>query len=125
MGMPYATSKFMALYLGRGEGGLARGVFKYAFRTQAILACSITLSGITLVLCFGDPKHRDVSILQVAVILPIMLTQIPTWANMASEQMRKNIPGGLIADAIYIAFVWLSLALDWNLAGVAIGMLLA
>lgn len=125
MGIPAAITKFMALYLSRGDGASARALFRYTLRAQSILAFAITAVGMGLIIAFGDPVRRGVSLLQVAVILPVMLTQIPTWANVATEQMRKNVASGIVADLVYLGAVWLSLSLHWNLMGIALGMLAA
>src|SRR6202007_1342571 len=99
--------------------------YRYALRAQILLAIAITGCGTAVILLFGDQSRRGVSLLQVAVILPMMVTQIAPWANIATEQMRRNIPSGIAADLVYLGFVWLSLATHWNLVGIATGMLVA
>lgn len=125
LGIPGTATRFMALYLGRSEGGKARAVFRFAIRTQAITAAVLTIGGALLALEFGDPQYRTVTLLQVAAILPAMLGQIATFANMASEKLSRNVSGGLAGNVVYLSGVWASLAFGWGLTGVAAAMLLS
>src|SRR5689334_11127753 len=88
LGIPGTTGKFMAEYLGKGELGIARAIFQHSLRLQIASATLITSAALTILLVFGDPAHWLVSSIQILSILPLMIGQIATNANLANERMR-------------------------------------
>jgi O-antigen/teichoic acid export membrane protein len=123
LGVPATTSKYMAEYLGRGEHGIARAVFSSTMRLQAAMAGVITAGALGLVYASCDPHRRIISAIQVASMLPAMLTFVPAQANAARENFRANALASLVGNVIYTVTVALSLALGWGLLGIAIGIL--
>ena len=123
LGVPATTSKYMAEYLGRGEHGVARAVFSSTMRLQAAMAGLITAGALGLVYAICDPHYRLISSIQVASMLPAMLTFVPAQANAARENLRANALASLVGNVIYSVTVVLSLVLGWGLLGIAIGIL--
>lgn len=125
IGNPSVTHKYMAEYIGKGEGGIARSIFYRTLRTQFFTALAATLFGEVLVFTLSDPRYRLISFFQVLSILPAMLNGIPSQANNAIVNMKANVAGGLVSAAIYLVGVILSLWLGWNLLGIAIAFALS
>jgi O-antigen/teichoic acid export membrane protein len=124
LGVPAATSKYMAEYLGRGEHGIARAIFGATMRLQGAMACAVTCVGIGLILTVGDPQHRLVSAIQVASMLPAMLTFVPAQANAARENLRANAVASIVGTTLFAISIILSLVLGWDLLGIATGILI-
>jgi O-antigen/teichoic acid export membrane protein len=125
IGNPSVTHKYMAEYLGRGEGGIVRSIFYRTLRAQVITAVVITLAGEIAVFTISDPQYRLVSFFQVLSILPAMINGIPSQANNAIVNMKANVAGGLSSAGIYLAGVVLSLTFGWDLLGIAIAFLVS
>jgi O-antigen/teichoic acid export membrane protein len=122
LGIPGAARKYMAEYLNKGEGGIARAVFFSALRLQFYLACGVTVVSLIVVFVASDPAYHWISAFLVLSMLPGMFVSIPSSANMAAENMRANTIASLASYAVHISAVALSLSLGWNLLGVAIGV---
>lgn len=122
LGISGATRKYMAEYLNRGEGGVARAIFFSTLWRQGIVSCVVT--GISLVVVFvaSNPAYHWISAFLVLSMLPGMFVGIPSSANMAAENMRSNTFASLVSYAVHILFVTLSLVLGWGLLGIAIGV---
>jgi O-antigen/teichoic acid export membrane protein len=125
LGVPGTTGKFMAEYLGKGEPGTARAIFRHSLRIQIASATLITTAALVVLVAFGDPAHRFVSTIQILSVLPMMVTQIPTNANLANERMRTNVPSSVVSNLVFVTATLASLWFRWDLVGIASGMLLA
>jgi O-antigen/teichoic acid export membrane protein len=124
-GVPGAAGKFMAEYLGRGEPGVVRGIFMSALRVQTICAGVITGGALAVLLVFGDSAHRLASSLQILSLLPTMIGQIATQANLANESMRANVPSSIVSNLIFAVLTVVSLVLGWDLVGIAAALLIS
>ncbi len=125
LGIPQTAGKFMAEFIGGGDYGMARAVYRRSLMMQTTMATAITLAALAILFVFGDPRYRLVSTIQILCTVPAMLNQIPTQANVANESMRTNMPGSLVSNLITLASVPLCLVLHWDLIGIATGMLLS
>ena len=121
LGIPMTTRKYMAEYLGAGEGGIARAVFFTTLRLQTMIGLFITVVSLVVVGLFGDPAHRLVSAIQVASILPAMAVYVPAQANTARENLKANVPGSVVQSCIFLGAVVLSVVRGWGLLGIAVG----
>ncbi|HEX5431350.1 MAG TPA: polysaccharide biosynthesis C-terminal domain-containing protein [Bryobacteraceae bacterium] len=124
LGIPGATRKYMAEYLGANEPEIAKAVFRNTFRIQAVIAFLITASGLGLVLWGAPEAYKWISFFLVLSLFPSMVASIPSQANVAAERMVLNTVGSMASYAINIAAVTLSLVLGWDLLGIAIGVCL-
>lgn len=120
-GIPAATRKYMSEYLGRGQGDIARAIFSTTLRMQFVFALVATTVGLVLVFTVSEPAYRHISTFLVISMLPGMVMAIPSMANVAGEDLRRNVPAGLVGGAIFVIIVALSLTLGWDLFGVAVG----
>ncbi|HTB12876.1 MAG TPA: polysaccharide biosynthesis C-terminal domain-containing protein [Bryobacteraceae bacterium] len=123
LGIPGATRKYMAEYLGAGKPEVARSVFRATLRLQIVIASAIVAVGLPLVLWGAPAEYKLISSFLMLSLWPSMVACIPSQANVAGERMAFNTAGSLASYVINIATVTLSLTLGWNLLGIAIGVL--
>jgi O-antigen/teichoic acid export membrane protein len=119
VGIPATTCKYMAEHLGRGQTGVARGIFRVTLRSQALIAAVVTSSGCVLVWLFAAPDYQLVSFLIVVSMWPAMVNNIPAQANIAAENLRANIPASFVNFISYSLIVVLTLVFRWGLVGLA------
>jgi O-antigen/teichoic acid export membrane protein len=124
LGIPAMTVKYMAEHLGRDEHHIVRAIFFRSLRLQAILSVVATAIAVGVLLIWGDPRYKLVSVLQILSVFPAMLSFIPSMANFAQQRMSANFASSLASSGIYLIGVMLSLWLDWGLVGVASSFLL-
>ena len=122
LGIPVTTRKYMAEYLGSNQLGLARAVFSATFRTQCVMATVLTAMAMGVVVIWGDPAHRAVSLIQVSSMLPGMLVYVPSQANNAREDMRANVASSIVGGGVFFVGAIASLAFGWDLTGIAISL---
>lgn len=123
LGIPGATRKYMAEYLGAGQPEIARSVFHATMKLQTIIATAVVTAGLPAVLWGAPAGYKWIAFFLVLSLWPSMMASIPSQANFAGERMAFNTAGSLASYVINIATVTLSLLLGWNLLGIAIGVL--
>jgi O-antigen/teichoic acid export membrane protein len=123
LGIPGATRKYMAEYLGAGKPEIARAVFRATLKLQTMIASAIVAVGLSAVLWGAPSDYRWISFFLVLSLWPGMVASIPSQANVAGERMAFNTAGSLASYVVNIAAVTISLLLGWNLLGIAIGVL--
>jgi len=123
LGIPAATRKYVSEYFGRGQMGIAKAVFYRTLRLQACVAAAITLASLVLTWFFGDRQYRPMALLMIGSIFPFMVNSIVAGANTALEDLRANVPASLVSTGIFVATVFASIYFDWNLFGIAVGIL--
>lgn len=123
LGIPGATRKYMAEYLGAGEPEIARAIFYATLKLQALIATAVVAVGLPAALWGAPPEYKWISFFLVLSLWPSMMASIPSQANMAGERMAFNTAGSLASYLVNIATVTVSLLLGWNLLGIAIGVL--
>lgn len=121
LGLPLATRKYMAQFLGEGRPGLARSVFESTCRVQMVVSGLMVAIGLVLVFTVSDRNYWWVSACLVLSILPRTLAFIPSQANVAAEDMAANVPGALAGGLTQLISVLLSLTMDLGLFGIAVG----
>jgi O-antigen/teichoic acid export membrane protein len=124
MGIPSATGKYIAEYLGKDDLPVVRALFEMTVRMQLIIASVLVFIGVALVWALGDPTYRVVSSIQILSMIPAMLTFVPAQTNAARENLRANAIASLVGNSIYVIAVALSLFLGWGLLGIALGILI-
>jgi O-antigen/teichoic acid export membrane protein len=118
-GVTIATRKYMMEYLALGRPGMARAVYKLAYRYQLIGALSLTAVSMACVLLFGDPQFRLMSCILIASILPGLMSWVPAQANNAFEDVRPNTMSALGYLVSYATIIALTVIFRWDLPGVA------
>jgi O-antigen/teichoic acid export membrane protein len=125
LGMAASTCKYMAEFLGKGEKGLARAVFFATLRLQILVAIGIAVFGFVLIFTLGEPGYAVVSYLLVLTLIPSLINNMPSQANIAAEDLSRNVKGALAYSAVYGITVTLALVFRWDLVGLATATLLA
>jgi O-antigen/teichoic acid export membrane protein len=125
LGLPLTTRKYMAEYLGRGDGGTARAIFFASLRVQSFLAVCVASLGVLAAFTRFQPEYRLVSTILFAALIPQMIANVASQANDASERFASNVPGALSAMLVYLAGIGLTLILRWDLPGLALTMLMS
>ena len=125
LGIPAATSKYMAEYLASGQKNMARAIFSFTLRMQTGLALLLTATGLVLVFTIVDPAYRNIAVLLVATMIPRMVTFIPSAANVGMEDVAINTRAAVTGSGVYVALVVLSLTLHWDLIGIAAAVLVS
>jgi O-antigen/teichoic acid export membrane protein len=123
LGLPATTRKYMAEFLGKGDKGTARFVYIRTFLLQVGFASLATLGLVVWVLRDAEPDYRLASLLIVLSILPSMVNLISSQANVAAEDMSKNLPASAISTLSYAVIIGLTVYLHWGVIGVASAML--
>jgi O-antigen/teichoic acid export membrane protein len=123
LGIPAATRKFMAEFLGAGEPGIARAVYFATLKLQIAIASVITGLGLVVVLTFAKPEYPWITAFLVLSLWPSMVGSIPSQANVAAQRMAFNTAGSVASYAVNIAAVAISLLAGWDLLGISIGIL--
>ena len=124
LGIPVTTFKYMGEFFGSGEHALAKAIFAYSLRLQAILGSAISGVGLVLVFTIGDPAYRLISTMLVLSMLPQMLSFIPSSATRAAENVAVIFRAGVIYLVVNVGGILLSLLLHWDLTGIAATILL-
>ena len=124
LGIPATTRKYMAEFLGMGDRGTARYIFFRTLGLQAALATVVTGGLLVWVLRDAAGDYKLASALIVLSIWPAMVNSIPAQANVAAEEMSKNLLASSISILIYFAMIIASVVFHWGVVGVGASMLL-
>jgi len=122
-GIPAATRTYAAEAIGKGDYGLARAIVEITFRIQLYLALLATAVCLVAVFILVPPGKRDFAVLSVASILPLLMYTIPSSGITATEDLAPNVRASIVSAVINGGGTVLSLALGWNLIGLAGSML--
>ena len=123
LGLPSTTRKYMAEFLGQGDKGTARFIYLRTFLLQAGLATLATLGLVVWVLMDAEPDYKLASLLIVLSIWPSMVNFISAQANIAAEDMAKNLPASALSTLTYAALIGMTIYFHWGVNGVAAAML--
>ncbi len=124
-GIPAATGKYAAEFIGRGEVANARLIIRLTARIQ--LALGLLLVGSWLLWIHFNMKSGEAAYTAVAVIsiLPFMLTTVVTYANIAAEDFRSNVMASLVSSLVGFVGLAASVLFDWDLLGLTVALLLS
>ena len=123
LGIPATTRKYMAEFLGGGDRGAARHVYRATLLAQCGTATLATLGALLWVLHDVQPAYRLASILLVLSIWPAMVNSISAFANNALEDLSANLPGSVASTVVFFVITLLTVTLHWGVIGVAVSML--
>lgn len=123
LGLPGATRKYMAEYLGAGKPEVAGAVFRATLKLQIAIATILVAIGQVVVFVGAAPQYRWISFFLVLSLWPSMVASVPSMANVAAERMAFNTAGSLASHVVNVAAVTFSLLRGWDLFGIALGVL--
>jgi O-antigen/teichoic acid export membrane protein len=124
-GIPAATGKYMAEYLGRGDAGTAAAIARRMFRWQFWLMLAVVTCGLAVVALRVPAEHRVWAGLAVLSLAPNMLIATPTQFNVALEKFRGNVIPSVISTVMNLVGVGLALWFRWELVGLSASLLLS
>jgi len=117
-GIPATTQKYMAEFLGMGDRGTARHIYLRTLLLQIGLATLATGGIIFWVLGDANAGYKVASVLVVLSIWPLMVNSISAQANVAAEEMSKNLPASVISILVFFAGVVATVVFKWGVIGV-------
>jgi O-antigen/teichoic acid export membrane protein len=123
LGIPATTRKYMAEFLGMGDRGTARYIYFRTMILQAALATFATVILIVWVLRDAAGEYRLASVLIVLSIWPAMVNSISSQANVAAEELSKNLPASVVSIFVYFALILSTVIFHWGVIGVGVSML--
>src|SRR5262245_50091645 len=85
VGLPISTRKYVAEYLGRGEPGIAKAIYRSTLKLQALISLCIVIVGDGLVFVLGRPDYWIISSLLIVNVAPRMRGFIPSHATVAAH----------------------------------------
>ncbi len=117
MGIPATTRKYMAEFLGKGDQGTARFIYIRTLLLQAGLATIATAGLLFWVLGDASAEYKLASALVVLSIWPSMVNSIPAQANVAAEELLRNLPASVISILVFFFAIAATVLLHWGVVG--------
>ncbi len=124
LGIPATTRKYMAEFLGMGDRGTARYIYFRTLMLQAGLATLATTSLVVWVLRDAAGDYKLASVLVVLSIWPSMINLISAQANVASEELSRNLPASVASILVYFILILSTVLFHWGVVGVGAAMLM-
>ena len=124
LGIPATTQKYMAEFLGMGDRGTARHIYFRTLWLQIALATLATLGLIIWVLGDAGSGYKLASVLVVLSIWPAMVNSVAAQANVATEELSKNLPASVISIFVFFAAILATVVFKWGVVGVGSAVLL-
>ena len=123
LGIPSTTQKYMAEYVGMGDRGTARHIYTRTLWLQTLLAGLATMGLLVWVLRDAGTGYRLASTLIVLSILPAMVNSVAAQANVATEELSRNLPASVISIFVFFAGILATVLLKWGVVGVGVSVL--
>jgi len=124
VGIPNTTRKYMAEFIGKNDHGTARFIFIRTMLIQLALATVATGGLLIWVLRDANADYTLASALVVISIWPSMVNSIAAQANVASEELSRNMPASVVSMMVYLAAIMATVIFKWGVVGVGASMLL-
>ena len=124
LGIASTTQKYMAEFLGMGDRGTARHVYFRTLWLQVGLGTLATIGVVIWVLAHSGVGYRIASVLIALSILPSMINSIAAQANVATEELSKNVPASVISIFFFLASILATVVFKWGVIGVGASMFL-
>lgn len=125
LGVPAATAKYAAEFLGKGDHASARAIIRVTLRFQTYIATAVGVVGLSVVILYVDPERRIWASLAVLSIVPQLLYAVAASALTATEDLRPNVRVSVISTSIHLLSVTLTLVLGLDLVGLSASLLLS
>lgn len=123
LGVPTTTRKYMAEFLGKGDKGTARHIFLRTLTLQTVLATFTVAALLFWVLRDAGEGYKLASALVVLSIWPGMVNSISAQANVAAEELSRNLPASVASIVAYFIAILLTVVFHWGVIGVGASML--
>jgi O-antigen/teichoic acid export membrane protein len=123
LGIPSTTQKYMAEFLGIGDRGTARYIYIRTMQLQISLATLATVGIIFWVLRDASAEYRLASLLVVLSIWPQMVNFVSAQANVAAEELSRNLPASVISILVFFVAVLATVIFKWGVVGIGASML--
>jgi O-antigen/teichoic acid export membrane protein len=124
LGIPAATRKYMAEFIGMGDKGTARLIFFRTLALQAGLASLATLAIILWIFHDASAQFRLAAVLIALSIWPSMVNFVPAQANSATEDLATNMPGSVVSAFVYLFTILGTVIFHWGVTGIGAALLL-
>jgi O-antigen/teichoic acid export membrane protein len=124
-GIPMATRKYMAEYIGRGSFAFAKHIMGLGLRFQAYVSAIVVALGLLLVYTVVPPQHRTYAMLAVLSLAPTWLNSVASAANMAAQDFAANVRPSVVSTVVNLVGVLLTIFLGWGLVGLAASLLVS
>ncbi len=125
VGIPATLRKYMAEFLGKGDKGTARFIFLRTLQLQAIMATLATAGIVLYVRLDPSPELRLAGLLIALSIWPQMVNSIPAQANVAAEDLYRNMPASAISILVFFLSILATVFFHWGVVGVGASVLLS
>lgn len=123
LGIPATTRKYMAEFLGKGDRGTAKYIYLHTLWLQAGLATVSTAGLVFWVIRDAGEGYVLASVLIVLSIWPAMVNSISAQANVAAEQLSRNLPGSAFSILAYFFMILATVVFHWGVIGVGASLL--
>jgi O-antigen/teichoic acid export membrane protein len=124
LGIPAATRKYMAEFIGMGDKGTARLIFFRTLALQVGLASLATLAIVFWVFQDANAQFRLAAVLIALSIWPSMVNSVPAQANGATENLATNVPGSIVSAIVYLFTILATVIFHWGVTGIGAALLL-
>jgi O-antigen/teichoic acid export membrane protein len=123
LGIPMAARKYMVDYAGQRRPDVVLAILRVGLVFQAAIAAVVTGAGLCWVWVFLPPEDRIFATLAILAILPSAMMGVATAVNSTMEQLGPNVIASVVGGLINTAGILATLALDWDLVGLAASLL--
>jgi O-antigen/teichoic acid export membrane protein len=124
IGIPATTRKYMAEFLGMGDRGTARYIYIRTLLLQVAMATLATGGIVFWVIKDTRHEYTLASVLVALSIWPAMVNFISAQANVATEELSRNLPASVISILVFFVVIAATVVLKWGVVGVGAAMLL-
>jgi len=124
-GVPSATRKYLAEFLGKEDVATAKAILRAMFRLQLASSLVLTGVGVAIALAVLPAEHSGYTVAALLSLIPAMLMSIPTSANMAIEDFSSNVLSSIVGTLFSVLGVLVVLWFEWGLLGLSASLLLS
>jgi O-antigen/teichoic acid export membrane protein len=117
-GIPATMQKYMSEFLGMGDRGTARYIYFRTLLLQIGMATLATGGVLFWVLRDAEAGYKVASALIALSIWPSMVNAISAQANVATEEVSRNVPASLASIFIFFIAILATVVFKWGVIGV-------
>ncbi len=124
-GVPLATRKYLAEYIGRRDYSQCRRIIRSSYRYQGAIALCVLAGGLLFARYGVSEEHRLFATIAIVSLLPSLLLGVTSSINVAFEDFRSNVLSSIVATLVNFCGIVLSLVFRWDLVGLASSLLVS